>query len=671
MSNKTIQSSEWEIVHNLDVSDGVKKRLKQFLNDVARLTDQLTSHELFSELEILRRRSTRKNPLQNIDGAIFNALIGLITDLTITGWQFCFDKHLSFKQPRIVTRADKRIATNAASYSALLPSTVQQRVAGLEKSRYFGDRLISIFSLMRDGAELSAKVKDFARDYPETSLKSIIDPYIQVVTAKTTCGHTGLGLGEIWWYFRQTWSTPYESTPGRTVQFLIRDRATEKHCVIGIGALSSAIIQHRVRDEFIGWDSDQFLREITEHPTNRIWNWVNKTVEDEIQYIYVNDFIKRKELTARELIKPTTATICRLQELSKKERILHNKRGAAAKTTKGWKEKAETHLFRAKRSGELAILLRIRMILGEHEHDPKKATNQNIRFNPKQQLRNLLKQKKGRDAIRTVIRYARNRAVGSNIAEMSVCGAIEPYATILGGKLVSLLMASPEVSREYNNRYKNQVNEIASGMAGREIRRPSNLVFLATTSLYGQPNQYTRLSVPVKDLGGTSQYNLKYQYLGKTKGTGTLQFSKTTIEAFHRLTMETESRRVNYVFGEGGGAKLRAIRQTLKYLGLNEDTLLQHGTPRSYYGIKLIKNTRNYLLGIDKTPQHFVPRNNFRDSTKKLTTWWEKRWLIKRLQRSDAKELHARLEQHSFVEPVRHGARITLPKSDLEQGVLF
>jgi hypothetical protein len=83
--------------------------------------------------------------------------------------------------------------------------------------------------------------------------------------------------------------------------------------------------------------------------------------------------------------------------------------------------------------------------------------------------------------------------VGNAIADLTVCGAVAPYNELLGGKLVAMLMASPEVREEYHRRYSSTPSIIASSMAGKPVRRPLDLVFISTTSLYGQrPNQYDR-----------------------------------------------------------------------------------------------------------------------------------------------------------------------------------
>jgi hypothetical protein len=52
--------------------------------------------------------------------------------------------------------------------------------------------------------------------------------------------------------------------------------------------------------------------------------------------------------------------------------------------------------------------------------------------------------------------------IGIAMMDISICGAIAPYNSLLGGKLVSLLLCSPEVVKEYEARYGEQTSVIAS-----------------------------------------------------------------------------------------------------------------------------------------------------------------------------------------------------------------
>ena len=109
--------------------------------------------------------------------------------------------------------------------------------------------------------------------------------------------------------------------------------------------------------------------------------------------------------------------------------------------------------------------------------------------------------------------------MGIAMADITVCGAVPPYNPILGGKLVAMLAASPEVVEAYRRRYRDAESEIASSMAGRPIVRPAELVFLGTTSLYGvASSQYNRVRVPADRVGGRPEAVIRYLELGRSEG---------------------------------------------------------------------------------------------------------------------------------------------------------
>jgi hypothetical protein len=125
----------------------------------------------------------------------------------------------------------------------LTSAPVQRFVAAMEKPVEFAGSFVSIFSLMRDGRELSSSLEALANaDEPPPAFRAVIDPYVQIVNNTDRCRYTGLRLNDIWRYFRLTWSNQYTSTPGRTMPLLVRDRAARFHPVIGIAALGSSIV---------------------------------------------------------------------------------------------------------------------------------------------------------------------------------------------------------------------------------------------------------------------------------------------------------------------------------------------------------------------------------------------------------------------------------------------
>src|SRR5262245_26677762 len=105
------------------------------------------------------------------------------------------------------------------------------------------------------------------------------------------------------------------------------------------------------------------------------------------------------------------------------------------------------------------------------------------------------------------------------MVDITVCGAVAPYGPILGGKLVSLLLAGPDAIREYERRYGSAVSVIASSMAGKPVVRTPRLALLGTTSLYGtSSSQYNRIRVPGEAVGGRPATCLEYRELGHSTG---------------------------------------------------------------------------------------------------------------------------------------------------------
>ncbi len=151
-----------------------------------------------------------------------------------------------------------------------------------------------------------------------------------------------------------------------------------------------------------------------------------------------------------------------------------------------WRRLSETGLFLKKRAEQLIPLLRAVQTLNGFGMRREPATATYLAFTDNE----------GRSAIRTALNEIKKRHLATEVADLAVCGAIPPYNTLLGGKLVALAMASREARKLYGQRYSNQVSEIASQIAGRSIVRSSDLRLVTTTSLYGVGgNQYSGLSL--------------------------------------------------------------------------------------------------------------------------------------------------------------------------------
>lgn len=644
------------------------KAMSLLADAAARLTDlcALPSSQRAYAVERLRQKEVSGLGPKQAHNPRLVAALHILMDLTKQGWPVrVHDGQIEVARPTnpLDPEQDRlriRNQLHAERDEQLRQESVRVFIKSMAISRFHDGKRVSVFSLMRDGRDLAAKLR---------AGEDAIKPYLQFVFGEEKCRLTGMRLVDIWRYFRHTWTTPYKSVPGRTMMIIIRDEAAPFHPVIGIAALSSATVGLSVRDEFIGWTFKKVWQRFVDDPSPRYWRWMIRIADSAINEIYKDDLLRDGTMPLNGLKSPTPELIQKLIEDARHYRKSHYRLMESTDykqsvdredmSDEHWEAQAKSPLFRAKREQELAGLLQIRAslnaVLGKKPTGEKFVT--------------FLRDRQGQVALTKLIRKAKADRVGTVIADLTICGAVPPYNDVLGGKLVAMLVASPEVVAEYRRRYKGTPSIIASSMAGRSVVRPSELVYISTTSLYGRrPNQYDRISIPAGKFAGTATRELRYHYLKKTKGLGTFQFGQDAVEAMSAvLTRSSRGQRVNSVFGEGTNPRLRKIRDGLDELGLPSNTLLDHGAPRLVYGLPLIENLTDYLLGIDDKPKYIVPPARFSSATRAITGWWFERWCKPRL--SD--EAYEQVERHILAYPIKHGAAVVLPPSLADEPSLF
>jgi hypothetical protein len=188
-----------------------------------------------------------------------------------------------------------------------------------------------------------------------------------------------------------------------------------------------------------------------------------------------------------------------------------------------------------------------------------------------------------------------------------VLGALPPYNYLLGGKLISYILASNEVREIFSRKYKGRITNISK-------RKANRLACIFTTSLYGKSSQYNRLKIDDR---------LLYIPIGKTKGYGTLHLTDETFDAMREL-LKTHNILVTNRFGDGPIWRMRVIRTASELLGFNPDFLLRHSFQRDIYAIPLAHNFREFLTG-----QH-SKLNYFNYPLSSLVEYWQTRWLKQR-----------------------------------------
>jgi hypothetical protein len=575
--------------------------------------------------------------------------------------------HLNVAEQKLEIRAGHLLERDAQ----LAAPATRRFIASMERRQPHGKGWHSIYSLMRDGRDLADKLR-IARELPRgverrQALQDAVDPYVQVADRDTRCEFTGFSLYDIWRYFRHTWSTAYRSVPGRQISFLIRDRSTANHPVIGIGALTSAVVQQQNRDVWIGWHASRFFDLMREDGYEGWPEWLDNAYQKLLGEIYLEDFLDEGLVSITDLETPSQEVVATLRRAAVGARDAHRlypelKQHKAARPEKGvvdWVAQTKTQLYRSKRAATLADLVEARWQLLSAGFDAISIAA----------LERALAAPLGRAGVKAILRKMKSSHVGVDTMDIAVCGAVAPYNTILGGKLVSMLMASPDVTSAYNERYSEAVSIIASSMAGREIRRPPRLVLLNTTSLYGAASsQYNRIRIPADEVGGQPGSWLEYVHLDKTSGYGLYHISAHTTQGMELLLARAQrGREVNSIFGEGVNPKMRKIRSALETLGLPSDLLLRHKSPRIVYSVPLASNFREVLLGRAVQPNYIVPQTP--SATAAIADYWRKRWLDGRI---DHPWVLEQASAHTLAYPVTHGARVPLPTVQLQEiGPLF
>lgn len=603
-----------------------------------------------AELRALARRY-----VDDGDSVKLRAVCLLVADLSEQGWQVAIEHdRITFAPPGITRNGEQsvddvkarvRSALQSARMRQLREPSVRTFLTKMERRTLRPQGRSSIKDLIDDGAVLArefAKIRLLPEDMRDAALSLIVDPVVEVCETGLKCPDTGLALNDIWRYFRHTWAHEYRSIPGRQMLVLIRNAARPKRPVMGIAMLASPVMRLGARDKWIGWlreSAEERVREGTWDPI-AFGGALLARVDASIAAIRWDDLASPIEISD-----PTETVALRLEQkaagaaFAREQQLrdhyeTHRAEGGKVRPHRGelqsarpdsdWRMASEDLLFVRKRAESLAQLLFAKGIFRAAGlvTEPAKALDQ------------LFATRSGQRALDITLAEFRKAGLSSEVADVSICGAVHPYNELLCGKLVALLLTSKEVRDAYARRYGGQTSVIASQMAGRIISKPADLRILTTTSLYGVgSSQYNRLELRAKD-HPELPYDVKWGAIGKslTGGFGTLHLGGETAQALRSMAITRhDSRRVNNRFGEGTSPRLRQIREGLDALGLKSDSILHHATPRIFYGCELSLGARNALLGLGM-PKAVSP------SARDLAKAWRRRWLNNRILRDETLE---------------------------------
>ena len=677
---------------------------RRFLSFARQMLDRQAAGESEGIGHLVEAEASLAPELRELEGqrAEYTACVRVLGDLAQLRWQLIESGHgLELRSPRpqdsrgsapceIQRRKEAvRRELRPRVHRQFADPHVRKFIARLERPG-LSSRHRSIRDLIADGAELQQRllaargyrVSDPAR---AAALRQAVRPYLQLVEPRARDAETGIALRDIWRYFRYTWSIPQTPIPGRSLLYLVRDAAHERHAVIGIAALGNCAVQMVPRDRAIGWSASgltsalaalfdppespgagdpplalqgiyrwllpQFSPGTPPSPDarraalNRVLDWLVGGVADAI-----GDIEHQGLVTADDLAAPTHEVIDRLRRLTKefaaqRQDALAGSGEGGVVTAPGLDEapiddavldleakhasnapinESRRMLVRKKRAFELARLLDAQRIL---------AARRDRLTAPGTALATL-EVEEVRTAVNTAMSAIKGRRIGTNLLEITTCGAVAPYNRMLGGKLVALLLLSPQVAADYRRRYGAEPAIIRSQLRNRPVVPDNTLVWLGTTSLFAHgASQYERLRLPAGVIA-PDQPEIRYRYLGDTTGYGTVQFADDTVRALDGVMRRRRGYRdVNSVFGEGASPRMRKLRSGLDAIGFNASLTMIHHQGRRIYGVPLFPEAAAYLCGLARNvPDYLRAPESCPDASDRIAEFWCRRWLSSRLE---------------------------------------
>lgn len=621
----------------------------------------------------------RNNPALNGQTEHFEAAARLLLDLAQLKWRVRLDAgevELESPQPAIGdAKQPRKLASLKDVIRQELDPVIREQFADPTVARFIRDleepssnsRRRSVLKLIADGDEIASRLAEALKSPREgraSVLSRAVQPYLQLVPGEedelTYDEFTAISLGDIWRYFRFTWSIPQTPIPGRQMLYLVRDAAHPCHAVMGIAALSNSPMQCGPRDDAIGWSAESIRERLQQaarcddrQTLTAIRKYLQRLISEALDEIDTTHLVRQ-----REMDEPTPDVVDRLRRRSAEfaerrhealqdmAREREDEQPLCLQETEsagylvppvarkllelegrpvrgGAEQEARANLVRKKRAFELARLLQARLTF---QREASRMIDPTA-------IENLLRNEAFNSALNTALVSARSARAGTNLLEITTCGAIPPYNHLLAGKLTALLLLSPQVADDYRQRYGDRPSTIASQLKNEPRTKDCTLAWLNTTSLYAVgSSQYERLKLPAGVIA-PEQAEIRFRCVGMSEGFGTVQFSKATTAAIQRL-LETDDafRNINHVFGEGPSPKFRKLRNGMALLGFNATVLMRHDQLRPVYSVAMWPQAAEFLRGeLVATPQFLKTPSRFRDATERIAEFWRERWLSHRL----------------------------------------
>ena len=563
--------------------------------------------------------------------------------------------------------------------------------------RHQGTR-VDVTDLIVDGNDLYndlSYLTDLDREEIINALDDEIQPYVQVANKGVIDKHTGLDLHDIWRYFRYTWLTPYNSVPGRNINFLIRDAAREHHPVMGIASLASSMMNLKQRDKHIGWrvdaleeslerkyreveyeeplpadqrtedrttrtEQDTEFLETEEEYEERIAEYtsmlraaVENAIDQSIENVRFDDFIERfDDLTEEDFETASDTAFKRLKQLEGLGTYAFKESPPLVSEVED--PDAHENVFDPSDFDLEPDQLEDLDIkdIDPDSLDTWEKKSETALF-VKKRARNLQKLLRDReyfleqeeDNDEVFIREALSSETGQQ-ALRTALKEIKKRRVGAGMMNIQVCGAIPP----YNHILGGKL--VAMALTGSEVidsyrEKYEGYSSKIASAMKGEAviknNELVFLDTTGLFKIGSAQYDrvrvpapngqIEYEEIGTTEGYGSVQFGSSARKRLAQVTEMLENRKaVKGRFGEGIAPKMRKIRRGLQNLGLDGE-LLRHESPRVIYAVPVAENFREFLFGLTDDPDYFWPFEDPSAEQQQIYDHWKSRWVSKRVQK--------------------------------------
>ncbi|MFG5862625.1 Druantia anti-phage system protein DruA [Metapseudomonas sp. CR1201] len=167
-----------------------------------------------------------------------------------------------------------------------------------------------------------------------------------------------------------------------------------------------------------------------------------------------------------------------------------------------------------------------------------------------------------------------------NLMDAYVLGAIPPYNTLLGGKLIACLLRSRDIYDDFSRAYGG-----TTGVISGEVKK-ARLLAITTSSSMGRSSVYNRLRLD----------GIKYlEPIGYTNGWGHFHIPDQLFAELRDYLRDNDHTYADqHAFGQGPNWRLRTMKAALSALGFKQN-LMRHGIQREVFICQLASNATEIL----------------------------------------------------------------------------